>query len=78
MTAEPRKSLVTKIANPHRMRPSDARPTGNREIESKEKGDGGGFGIKMEVTAMELLFQDSANAASHGKTRIECGDSENC
>jgi hypothetical protein len=60
MTAEHRKSLVTKIANPHRMGPADARPAGNREIASKEKGDGGGLGIE---TAMELLFQDSANAA---------------
>ena len=30
---------------------------------SNEKGDGGGLGIEMEVIAMELLFQDSANAA---------------
>jgi len=63
MTAEHRKSLVTKIANPHRMGPVDARPAGNREIASNEKGDGGGLEIEMEVIAMELLFQDSANAA---------------
>jgi len=63
MTAEHRKSLVTKIANPHRMGPADARPAGNREIASNEKGDGGGLGIEMEVIAVELLFQDSANAA---------------
>ena len=63
MTAELRKSLVTKIANPHRMGPADARPAGNREIASNEKGDGEGLGIEMEAIAMELLFQDSANAA---------------
>jgi hypothetical protein len=54
MAAERRKSLVTKIANPHRMGPTDARPPGNREIGSNEKGDGGGLGIEMEVTAMEF------------------------
>jgi hypothetical protein len=63
MTAEHRKSFVTKIANPHRMGPADAKPAGNREVASKEKGDGGGLGIEKEVIAMELLFQDSANAA---------------
>jgi hypothetical protein len=63
MTAEHRKSLVTKIANPHRMGPADARTAGNREIASNEKSDGGGLGVEMEVIAMELLFQDSENAA---------------
>ena len=65
MTAEHRKSLVTKIANPHRMGPADARPAGNRKIASTEKGDGGGPGIELEVIAMELLFQDSATRPSH-------------
>ena len=63
MTAENRRSLVTKIANPHRMGPADARPAGNREIASNEKGDGGGLGIEMEVIAMEMLFQGLANSA---------------
>ena len=63
MPPEHRKSLVTKIANPHRMGPADAMLAGNREIASNEKGDGGGLGIEMEVIAMEILFQDSANAA---------------
>jgi len=45
------------------MGPADARPAGNREIARNEKGDGGGLGIEMEVIAVELLFQDSANAA---------------
>ena len=63
MTGEHRKSFVTKIADLHRMGPADARPAGNREIASNEKGDGGGLGIEMEVIAVELLFQDSANAA---------------
>jgi hypothetical protein len=63
MTAEHRRSLVTKIANPHRMEPADAKPAGNREIASNEKGDGRDLGIEMEVISMELLFQDSANAA---------------
>ena len=47
------------------MGPADARPAGNREIANNEKGDGGGLGIEMEVIGMELLFQDSGNAASH-------------
>ena len=63
MTGEHRKSLVTKIANPHRMGPAEAKPAGNREIVSNEKGDGGGLGIEMGVIAMGLPFQDSANAA---------------
>ena len=77
MTAEHRENLVTKIVNPHRMGPADAKPAGDREIASNEKGDGGGLGIEMEVIGMELLFQDSATAVQPLKTRIECGNSEN-
>ena len=63
MTAAHWKSLVTKIANPHRMGPANLGTAGHPEIASNERGDGGGLGIAMEVCAIELLFQDSANAA---------------